>query len=219
MVCRLPEGRMGWHEIGGRCQVPKYFKRDWTTETTCFRTLFRTVTFHRHLFYILYIVFHQIYSNCIITKCKSWQWIAWKYALFLEKICIWKGVYVFELYGSVQRCKSHLPSCDAPPRGCDGIYIRALPCQPLFTGNGISSSLRLVERSFFVTFSWLLFWYWVACHSLAVFIALFTGSRRFHFIQSLTSPGYSFRLSMSKQEWQVIFVRSLPCQTLSTHIY
>ena len=96
MVCRLPEGRMGWHEIGGRCQVPKYFKRDWTTETTCFRTLFRTVTFHRHLFYILYIVFHQIYSNCIITKCKSWQWIAWKYALFLEKnmhlggcVCFW----------------------------------------------------------------------------------------------------------------------------------
>ena len=63
------------------------------TETTCFHTIFRTLTFHRHLFYIPYIVFHQIYSNCIITKCKSLQWIAYNYTLFSEKV--WGRVCMF----------------------------------------------------------------------------------------------------------------------------
>ena len=131
-----------------------------------------------------------------------------------EKICMWEGLYVVEMYGSVQRCKSHLPSCDAPPRGCDGIYIRALPCQPLCTGNGISSSLRLVERSFFVRFSWLLFWCWVAFKFVTVLPFLQPCSlklRRFHFIQSLASPGYSCWSKNDRLSW----VQTCDCLTKS----
>ena len=128
------------------------------TETTCFHTLFCTLSIHRRLFYIVANL-QQLHK---VTMCISWQWIAKNYAWFLKKYVCGR---VWMLWKCTAQSSVAKATCQVATRhlgaATESTYV---PCPANLFAPATASPpvFVLLSDHFSVTFSWLLFWCLVA---------------------------------------------------------